>query len=474
MKNTHTLDDCKISLISIWDQFILILMMLTILSFTCCESFVEVDPPNSQLISKSVFEEKATANAAMTQIYAKMRDAGLFTGNKTGLSHLFGNYTDELDFYGNPLDATVAFYNNTIVPSDPTIKSLWNSSYNQIYDANAIIEGVTNSVNLSSTDREQLKGEALFTRAFIHFYLTNLFGNIPYVKSTDYQINSVTTKESATTIYKYCIEDLNQAIALLPDDYIASDRTRPNKFAARAFLARVYLYNQQWNEASNEASALLNNTTLYPFENNLSKIFLKESTATIWQFAPGTTGGNTLEAKTFIFTSGPPPISALKTTLVDAFSPGDQRKTKWISSVSNGSSTWYYPSKYKNKTTTISTEYSIVLRLSEMYLIRAEARAQSGDLIGSKEDLNIIRTTAGLSNTSAVSQVEILNAILNERQLEFFTEFGHRFFDLKRFNALDTALSGVKNGWNSHENTLPLPESEISLNKNLYPQNLGY
>lgn len=448
--------------------------MLLLASLCSCENFIEVGLPSSQLAADNVFEDKTTANAAMTQVYAKMRDSGLLTGNTSGLSHLFGNYADELDFYGSPQDGTVPFYNNTVIPSTPNVKSLWNNSYNQIYGANAVLEGVTNSVSLVTADRDQLKGEALFVRALIHFYLTNVFGSIPYIKTTDYQKNSAVSKEAPNVIYANCIEDLNQAALLLPATYKTSDRTRPNKFAARALLARVYLYTGQWNEASNEASGVLNNTSLYAMNTNLTKTFLKESTSTIWQFSPSDTGRNTLEAQTFVIALAPPPLSALTPKLVNSFQTTDKRKLNWISSVSSGTTTWYYPAKYKSKSTTTSTEYSIVLRISEMYLIRAEARAHSGDLIGSKEDLNVIRNTAGLENTTAITSTEILAAILKERQLEFFTEFGHRFFDLKRYNALDAALSGTKKGWDSFENQLPLPETEILLNKNLNPQNAGY
>jgi starch-binding outer membrane protein, SusD/RagB family len=452
-------------------SFVLIFSLLTFLS---CDNFVEVDLPNSQLTASAVFEEKTTANAAMTHVYAKMRDAGLFTGYSTGMSNLLANYTDELMFYGNGQEGTINFYNNVILPSNANIKSLWNNSYNQIYGANAVLEGVSVSAGLLETDRSQLKGEALFTRAFIHFYLTGLYGSIPYVKSTNYELNKSIVKESSEAVYLHCIEDLKLAVDYLPASYLTSDRTRPNKSAAKALLARIYLYTKQWNEAANEASAVLNNTTLYPFEGNLSKIFLKGSTSTIWQFASNTAIGNTLEAQTFIFTSGPPPLTALSAVLINSFQPGDQRKVAWTTAVSNATSTWYYPSKYKNKGNGTSTEFSILLRLSEMYLIRAEARAQNGDLTGSKEDLNKIRNTAGLGNTPAVSQQDILQAILKERQLEFFTEFGHRFFDLKRSDAIDSMLSGNKPQWATYKSILPIPESELILNTNLKPQNTGY
>ena len=73
-----------------------------------------------------------------------------------------------------------------------------------------------------------------------------------------------------------------------------------------------------------------------------------------------------------------------------------------------------------------------------------------------------------------MSKQDILGAILKERRVELFTEEPHRFFDLKRANALDAALAPVKAGWDPTEQVLPLPESELTLNPNLNPQNPGY
>lgn len=87
--------------------------------------------------------------------------------------------------------------------------------------------------------------------------------------------------------------------------------------------------------------------------------------------------------------------------------------------------------------------------------------------------LNAIRNRAGLGNTSAGNMEEIIDAVLEERRKEFFTEYGHRFFDLKRTGKLNEVL-GVKPGWKSENRLLPIPESEINLNTNLQPQNPGY
>lgn len=454
--------------------------LLVVVALACfvqvaCEDFVAVSLPNSQLTAPVVFEDKATANAAMVGVYAKIRENGLLCGTASGLSHQLGNYSDELTYFGNPLNTSLDFYNNTLLASNHELADLWNSSYNQIYAANAVLEGVQQATLLPAATKEELAGEALFVRALLHFYLVNLYGAIPYVTTTDYKHNSMISKTQATAVYELLQNDLNQAISLLPSEYVTQERVRPNKATARALLARVNLYTGNWAEASNGASAVLNDTDLYTWNDDLDLEFRKESTATIWQLTPGLEGKNTEEGITFIFTSAPPPLSALSDAFVASFAGGDLRKTHWIGSVTSGLSTWHYPFKYKeSEYTGASVEYSILFRLAEMYLIRAEARAHQGDLIGAKEDLNIVRARAGLGATAATTASEIIAAVLQERRFEFFTELGHRFFDLKRTDTIDPVLSALKPGWDAKDKWFPIPASEIELNPNLGPQNLGY
>lgn len=453
-----------------------ILMLLGLLTFVySCDSFVEVDLPSSQLSSATVFEEKATANAAMTDIYAKIRDNGFLTGNASGMGAALGSYTDELDYYGGTTAGTYFFYNNTLLPTDGTIGGWWSDSYNKIYAANVVYEGVNASKTLTQTDKDQLMGEALFVRALIHFYLVNLFGDVPYITSTNYQQNQRVHRMPIAEVYSHIIADLEQAKQLLPKQYFGSLRVRPNRFVATALLARVYLYNAKWAEAASTASTVINETGMYKLGPNLDQTFLKESQSTLWQLIPKLAGRNTEEGANFIFTAGPPRFVALRNELVGTFEDSDLRKTRWIKAVTNGKNTWYHPYKYKEQTLSGQTrEYSIIFRLSEQYLIRAEAQAQLDNLIGAKDDLNTIRNLAGLADTSAKNQQELLTAILKERHVELFTEWGHRFFDLKRTNLLDNALSTIKPAWNTKGRLLPLPESELLLNPNLAPQNPGY
>ena len=440
-----------------------------------CESFVDIDAPASQLAGTAVYEDANTANAAVTSIYSALQRTTLVNGATNGLSILMGSYADELTSYSNYGLPEEVFFKNNLQPDDQAVFALWSDCYSLIYTSNAVIEGVRNSSSIAQTDKDKLIGEALFVRSYIHFYLMQLFGEIPYVTQTNYTINAKISKTSTAMGYNLLTEDVQHAQELLPTQYTDPLRIRPNQSAATALLARVHLYNQQYGAAENQATQVINNTQLYTMEPSLDNVFLINSRSTLWQLMPAATGLNTLEAQHFIFNSGPPPARAVSNSLVEAFEPNDGRKEFWLGKVTEGTETWYYPFKYKQPVPTGSSqEYAVQLRLEEMYLIRAEARLKQGDEEGAKQDLNTIRNRAGLPDSNATDSNELLTAIVQERRVEFFTEHGHRFFDLKRTGLLDAQLTGIKPGWNTTDSALPLPQKELSLNKNLLPQNAGY
>jgi hypothetical protein len=89
------------------------------------------------------FESELTANAAMAQIYAQLRDGGILSGLPTGASVRMGLYADELQDYTN--STILPIYNNALTADNATVASLWTSSYSQIYNANSVIQGVENS-----------------------------------------------------------------------------------------------------------------------------------------------------------------------------------------------------------------------------------------------------------------------------------------------------------------------------------------
>ena len=450
-----------------------LLLSICLLSFTGCENFVEVDSPNSQLDSNSVFSSDATANAAVANLYAQQRETGFLSGNITGLSYLLGLYTDELELTSSGGSEEFSFYTNIIPASNNLISSVWSVAYNQIYASNLILQKMDNSSNITALRKDQFSGEALFFRALNHFYRTQLFGDMPFITATNYEDNTVADKIPSNEVMALVIADLESALVLLPEDYPTDGRARVNKYAAQALLARVYLYSGMWPEASNAASAVINNSATYSLE-SLDTTFLQSSTSTILQLASAYEGKNTEEAALFIFETLPPPSVYISSSLIESFEPNDARKDAWLGSLSDGGIAYYYAFKYKERfDTSMTLENSILFRLEEPYLIRAEARIRQGEISSGRDDLNTIRERAGLSNSTSTNQNELLDEIIEERRHELFTEQGHRFFDLKRTGKINEAL-GMKPGWSAADILWPIPQLELLVNPHLAPQNPGY
>lgn len=458
---------------SVIRQFKLVLCLLAMTFSYGCSDFVEADIPASQLGGPQVFQDAATANAAVVNLYSRLQRDTMVTGGIEGTSYLMGLYADELTYYSSST-TDMAFFQNAVLPTNSYLLTIWNNSYNVIYAANSVIEGIEASSGIPQADADRLIGEALFVRTYLHFYLSQLFGPVPYVAQTDYRINATLPRTDVPAFLTLLSSDLEHAALLLPEEYTGQNRVRVNRSAAKALQARIFLYAGDNQNAAVAASTVIDNTAYAP-ATNLEAAFLKESTNIIWQLMPATAGANTLEGSTFIFNSGPPPNTALTPSLVAAFEPGDLRFSNWVRTISNGSGSWYHAYKYKqNALTSPSMEYSVQLRIEEMYLVRAEARANLGDLNGAAQDLNLIRNRSGLPDTDALGQSGILSAILRERRVEFFTELGHRLLDLKRSGQIDALLSIEKQGWNTTDALLPIPDRELLLNQNLAPQNPGY
>ena len=432
-----------------------------------CEDFVTVDPPSTEIIGPAVFEDEATAKAAMNGIYSRMMENDLtFTSGIRSITTLAGLSADEFLNY-EPGSTNERFNTNALTGNDALI--LWQSLYNTIYMSNAVIEGVNNSDNLNSSVSDQLLGEALFVRTWIHLYLTNLFGDIPYVTTTDYRVNNILSRLPRKEVMANAINDANAARMLLKDKN-TDTKSRPNEWAATALLARLYLYNEQWTEAESMASSLIDNSDIV-FESDLSAVFLPTSDESIWHIKPVATGF-TFDAVTYIL-NGIPSRLSLTNELLDAFELNDARRNQWIATVTVQGVTYAYPYKYKIKNVGMGSEYLIALRLTEQFLIRAEARARQNKLAEAENDLNKIRVRANLTQLNGLSQATLMDAIEQERRTELFCEWGHRWFDLIRLNRANTVLAN-KADWQPNDILYPVPDNELKNNTNLLPQNPGY
>jgi len=446
-------------------KIILLLCILTLLIVVqACEEFVQIEPPRTELVRASVFESDATALAAMTDIYFQAGINGYAGGGIYSVTLLASLSADEV-INGITYDQNYQQVNeNEILPANTLATYIWRDMYSCIYKCNAILDGVQNSERLSTPVKQQLTGEAKFFRAFSYFYLVNIFGDIPIVLTTDYKVTKDAGRESTATVYQQIVADLLEAQGLLLSDYSfsAGSRIRVNKPGITAFLARVYLYMQDWSNAEAMATTVIGDPNFSLTD--LDGVFLKNSKEAILQFYPPS-DGYANDALTFLGYG-----FSLRGELVSSFESGDNRSGAWVENGVYSSDN--YPVKYYSLDGDFS-EYSVVLRLAEQYLIRAEARLKMNRIVEARADVNTIRARAGLGNTPVVSAEEVMDAILQERRVELFTEWGHRWFDLKRTGGVDGALNDIKSDWVPTDGLYPIPE--VQLNNSLgMAQNPGY
>lgn len=487
-----------------WVKLFLSIVILLEFVFvqTGCKKLVTVDAPATGQTSGNVYSNDATASAVLIGQFSGIgSNSPLRAFSLNSLSLVSGLSADEFTLYGGAANANTAlaqYYLYSLSAGTPETSSqtIWSSIYSGIYAMNLALERLSAANTLTPSIKQQLMGEAKFLRAFYYFYLVNLFGDVPLATVSDYRVNAILSRSPAEQVYLQVTTDLKDAQTLLSDNYVGGDsksntseRLRPNKWAATALLARVYLYRQQYDSAVLAATTLINNTGLYSLCSDLGNVFLKNSTEAIWQIQPVNAGWNTEDARVFILPpTGPTSNSSaegwpvyLAPGLLNSFEAADQRRTRWIDSLMLKGSTFYYPFKYRSASLNAPvTEYLMVLRLAEQYLVRAEARLLKSlpDIAGAIADLNIIRHRAGLDNyTGATDQASVKAAILHERQAELFTEWGHRWFDLKRTGNADMAMGLIASEkgavWNTNWQWYPIPLYDITQNPNLV-QNKGY
>lgn len=445
--------------------------IVVLMHLTACSDFLEVEIPKDQMDEGVVFNDDKTATAAVAHLYTLLWSNGFLSGNKEAAGYLLACYTDEMEVTVTQETNYRTFYELAVLPMNVGVKNLWDYSYRHIYVANSILEGVDQSQGISAPVKQQLTGEALAIRALIHFYLTQTYGDVPYVNTTDYLVNQKIGKATVVNVLQNAVKDLKLAEELLTDDYPTVERVRLNKAAAQALLARIYLYMEDYPNARYYAEQVIQNSK-YQME-PLDRVFLKESKSAVWQLKPAALNGNTLEGMHYIFTNSPAPFAKISKALENDFETDDKRYDQWLKGVGNESKE-FHSNKYRQRgATTPSQEYSVVLRLEEQYLIAAEAAANMQDWSAANDYLNAVRGRAGLLPVALNDLSSAEKVILHERRVELFCEFGHRFYDLKRLNQLEI-ISKVKTSWSSYMELLPLPENEIFLNSNLLPQNTGY
>jgi starch-binding outer membrane protein, SusD/RagB family len=449
------------------------LLFLCLLFLISCEDLVDINYPTDQIGTAQVFEDVQTANSALAGLYAVLRDQSIITnGSYDGTGALLASYTDDLDCYLNDQNGVMDIYQNQQQQTNTEIANIWRNAYTQVYYSNSIISGADKSTALSYSDKNRIKGEAILIRSLIYFYLQQLFGDIPYTKSLDYEYNRTIHKTNQETLLESLSVDLKEASNLLQDNYRDSERIYPNRKVAQFLLARIYLLQGEWSAAENMADTILQ-SPLYRFQTDINEVFHKSGTHILWQLQPKNSGDATLEESFYYFADAAPNSYALTSDLVNSFAGNDLRKEAWMTEVTYNGKSWYRPYKYKNLSGTNFNEYSIVFRLEEVYFIKSEALARQSRFDKALPYLNATRERAGLKTITSISGDDFYTELLAEKRREFFCESGHRFLDLKRLGNLDKLITNKPN-WEDYKQVWPLPQSEMLLNSNLSPQNKGY
>lgn len=453
-------------------------LLLIILGLSSCEKMIEIDPPLNEITSETVFKSDGTARATLSGLYTLLNS----NTHAFSITQFTALGSDELEFMGTaPTFDDVR--TNSMLATSSNASGLFNELYASVYRANSIIEGLDKYTGVTDSVKRQIVGEAKFIRGYLYFYLVNFFGDVPLVIETDVTKTAMLPRTPKAEVYNQIISDLTAARDSLSANYNASsgNRTNANKYAAKALLARVYLYTGNNAAAEANATDVIGATGLYSMISSANigtGIFVKNSNEAILQFMPPVNpiNGYTVEGQNFVTTTAA--AYSLRTSFVNSFASGDLRRTKWINQVTFNSIVNYQPYKYRMASQTQAAaagvfEYHTVLRLAEQYLIRAEARAKQDNISGALADMNVTRQRAGLTASTTTDKAALLLEIENERKFELFCELGHRWFDLQRTNRADAILAPVKANWQSTDILYPIPQAARDANINL-GQNDGY
>lgn len=459
------------------------LLLMSVLCLVGCEDFVDVEVPDHMITGKTVFADEETAQSVMTGIYNQLFNASFANGGNRSVTFLAALSADNFKPTSNTVEI-LEFSQNTISPDNTWNLDLWAGAYHTIYEVNALLKGVAQAQDLREGTKSSLTGQAKFIRAFTYFYLRQLYGDVPLLLETDYRKNATAPRATTAQVEAQILSDLQEAIALLPEEYPDGDRTRPNKYTAMGLLARLYLYQENWQQADYYSEQVISQASQYQLLANPNEVFLANSREALWQISPigwGSSFTHTREGNLFIKDATTNTPVALAEDFMELWSaPEDLRFMNWIASFQNGEEVLYYPYKYRIAYEASGgeiAEYSMVLRLAEQYAIQAEAQAQLGNLTQAIHSIDHLRARAGISLLAEAATIpgkeELLSLILQERRKEFFAEWGHRWLDLKRTGTTALLSNKTQSDWEATDISYPIPQQERLKNTNL-SQNPGY
>lgn len=451
--------------------FIVIIGFAILFGLEGCEKFLTVYPPADQMSNEQVFSSKKDIEGAIGGVYYKLTDLGSFSYYNSMIN---GLYTDELQMGSNAEDANKAYELSYLNEDNDRVLYIWQKLYATIYAVNIVIEGITNNSILSEKEQQQYTGEMLTLRAYCYMELAVKFGGVPIVKHTIYKENASIPRSTLSATYEFIENDLLEAVAALKaDDEVKGFRA--DVWTAKSLLARLYWFLGAEAQALQQANDIIDLGGFGPLP-ALRDVYLENSSETIWALdIQNESYLVTQEAVNFLpYDLASIPSFVLSEGLVQSFELNDLRLNAWTGYNNIDGVNYYYPAKYINTNSSVAVDFVSMIRLSEIYLLRADAKAGLNDLDGAVADLNIVRSRAGLPNyettVALVEKTALLKAIMEERRHECFLENGIRWMDLKRSNTADAVLSQLKPAtWQEKGLLWPIPAKEIDLNPFLNP-----
>ena len=445
---------------------------LFLITFSSCSKILDVPSPNS-VEDANVFTSLSGLLNARIGMYSTLQDRNYYGGSFPLISEC---YTDNGTTGGYDVIDLNEIADRVVTPTNLYVQNIYIAIYNTIYTANKIINNIDKVPNVPDDQKSNILGEALFVRALGNFDLLRLYGE-HWDRTSDFGIVILTTtdsilasvpRSSVEASYQQIFADINQAISLL-NTFDGNQYISPA--AANALLSRVSLYYKDYPGAIAAATAVIddNSFSLFP-TGEVTKIYTDRQTPeSILELSFD------LQNQSFYNILTYSRIDALRSdvnfiaseNLNDFFlsRPTDTRGALVDTQNEDAS---IQPDgrtqKYRGETTKDNSGF--ILRLAEMYLIRAEAAGRTAGLA----DLNLLRTNRGLTALTAGNVPDdqsYTNAILDERRAELNFE-GARLYDLARTGQVEAVLgSGV-------QPIMPIPQREISATNSAVAQNPGY
>ena len=459
----------------------IVMVALLAVSLTSCKKdFLELNPPTS-LVPAQALGTEADLLVALRGAYAGLRGVDFFGRTVPILGDLMADNS-----YQHSLNTNrYTVYNNyTYNTTDGNVLGLWGTAYNVILRANNVI----NSPIAANANVNQYKGEALAIRALSYFTLVRSFGRaytddasslaVPLI--TVYNPDLKPARNKVSEVYAQIIADLNQAYSLM-SKYTNSSQF--SKYAAKALLAKVYL--TMGDKANAKAAALdviVNSgfTTLTTANHATywaNGAIRTDKLETLFEVSSDAVGNLAFDALSYLYSqAGNYGDMVCNDDFYNMFLDADVRKALYpqVKRPVGGANCISV-----NKYPVITGDYSDtkVLRLSEMYLIVAEASLPA-DENAATTYVNVITANRGAAPIVSTGTV-LFEDIITERRKELAFE-GDRYMDLQRLKrdvirSSNYPASARTIAWNNFRRIFPIPQSELDANPNIRTQqNAGY